>query len=109
MSGDYQAQLNTCLLFRQDKEGNEKRPDYAGEIEMEGCGSFSVALWGKRDRHGKIYLALRLTRRKARAGSPAPAEASTPKANAPRASTGWTSASRNMTYNELGEPNDLPF
>ncbi len=63
MSSEHKSNPNSCLLFRQDKEGNDKRPDYAGEMDVEGAGRFSVALWGKKDRHGNTYLAVRLTRK----------------------------------------------
>jgi hypothetical protein len=54
---------NHCLLFRQDKEGNENRPDYAGEIEVQGAGNFSAGLWGRKNKNGKTYLSLRLTKK----------------------------------------------
>jgi len=63
MSDQFVPQPNHCLLFRQAKEGNEKRPDYAGEIEVQGSGHFSAALWGRKDKNGKTYLSLRLTKK----------------------------------------------
>ena len=63
MSGEFVSRPNGCLLFRQDKEGNEKRPDYAGEIEIQGAGFFFAALWGRKDKNGKTYLSLRLTKK----------------------------------------------
>src|ERR1700730_10351381 len=63
MSDNYQARPNSCLLFRENKEGNDKRPDYSGQIEIEGSGSFFAALWGRKDRIGNTYLALRLTKK----------------------------------------------
>jgi uncharacterized protein (DUF736 family) len=63
MSDQFVPRPNHCLLFRQDKEGNENRPDYAGEIEVQGTGHFSAALWGRKDKNGKTYLSLRLTKK----------------------------------------------
>lgn len=63
MSDQFVPLPNHCLLFRQDKEGNQKRPDYAGEIEVQGAGHFSAALWGRKDKNGKTYLSLRLTKK----------------------------------------------
>jgi hypothetical protein len=63
MSDQFVPRPNHCLLSRQDKEGNEKRPDYAGEIEVQGAGNFYAALWGRKDKNGKTYLSLRLTKK----------------------------------------------
>lgn len=63
MSTQFVSRPNACLLFRQDKEGNEKRPDYAGEIEIQGVGYYTAALWGRKDKNGKTYLSLRLTKK----------------------------------------------
>jgi len=63
MSDQFVPQPNHCLLFRQNKEGNGKRPDYAGEIEVQGAGHFSAALWGRKDKNGKTYLSLRLIKK----------------------------------------------
>jgi len=63
VSAGYVSQPNRCLLFRQDKEGNENRSNYAGEIEVQGAGLFPAALWGRKDKHGKTYLSLRLTKK----------------------------------------------
>jgi uncharacterized protein (DUF736 family) len=63
MATNYRAQPNSCLLFPQNKDGNEKRPDYAGRIELEGAGDFRAAVWERVDRHGETYLALRLSKK----------------------------------------------
>jgi hypothetical protein len=60
---NYEARPNNYLLFRQDKAGNDRRPDYSGQIEIEGAGTYSAALWGRKDRNGKTYLALRLRKK----------------------------------------------
>ena len=66
MNDRYVQQPNRCLVFRQDKQGNEKRPDYSGEVEIEGAGVFFVSLWGRKDKNGKTYLSLRLTNKEAK-------------------------------------------
>jgi single-strand DNA-binding protein len=43
------------------------------------------------------------------AGSPAPTKTSTAQANTARASTSQAAMPRNVTYNEFGEPDDIPF
>jgi hypothetical protein len=41
---NYQSNPNNCLLFKHEKAGNERMPDYVGDIEIEGTGQFQVAL-----------------------------------------------------------------
>lgn len=45
---------NTFALFKNDKEGNEKRPDYTGSIELEGGKKLRLAAWIKEGKKGKF-------------------------------------------------------
>ena len=42
-------------LFRNDKKGNEKRPDYRGTATVAG-NDLEVAMWLKTDRNGNKYM-----------------------------------------------------
>jgi hypothetical protein len=43
---------NTFVLYRNDKDGNEARPDYTGTIELEGGTKFRLAAWVKEPKSG---------------------------------------------------------
>ncbi len=45
-------------LFRNDKEGNEARPDYRGQCEVNRV-AFWVDAWVNVDRSGKKFMSLR--------------------------------------------------
>jgi uncharacterized protein (DUF736 family) len=44
------------VLFRNDKEGNEKRPDYRGTTQVAGV-PYKLSGWIKTDKNGKKFLA----------------------------------------------------
>ena len=44
---------NSGVLFRNDKQGNEKRPDYTGKINVEGK-DFYLSAWIKEGQKGKF-------------------------------------------------------
>lgn len=47
------------VLFKNDKEGNEKRPDYTGKIQVEGI-EYRLAAWIKEGRtSGQKFLSLK--------------------------------------------------
>ena len=48
---------NTGALFRNDKEGNEKRPDYRGQLDVEGV-EYWVSAWIKTSKKGDKYMSL---------------------------------------------------
>lgn len=52
MSNQYDN-TDTFILFRSDKEGNEKRPDYTGTINIDGT-EYRLAAWIKDGRKGKF-------------------------------------------------------
>jgi hypothetical protein len=51
---------NTGVLFINDKEGNDKRPDYKGHINVEGA-KFEVAAWKRVGKNsGREFLSLKI-------------------------------------------------
>lgn len=54
---------NRGALFKNDKEGNEKRPDYAGPLDVEGT-EYRAAAWlrDKKDGSGK-FLSLQIEKK----------------------------------------------
>tara|TARA_Y100000296_G_C4992956_1_gene166325 strand:+ start:37 stop:273 length:237 start_codon:yes stop_codon:yes gene_type:complete len=46
---------NTIIVFPNDKEGNEKRPDFTGKILWNGE-EINVSLWKNTSKAGKPYL-----------------------------------------------------
>jgi len=46
---------NTIIVFPNDKEGNEKRPDFTGKILWNGE-EINVSLWNNTSKAGKPYL-----------------------------------------------------
>ena len=46
---------NTIIVFPNDKEGNEKRPDFTGKILWKGE-EINVSLWNNTSKAGKPYL-----------------------------------------------------
>lgn len=47
-------------LFKNDKEGNEKRPDYTGTCKIDGV-EMRMSAWLKTDRNGNTYMSLAFT------------------------------------------------
>jgi len=46
---------NTISVFVNDKQGNEKRPDYTGKVNVEGK-EYSVSMWKRESQNGVKYL-----------------------------------------------------
>ena len=67
---------NSGALFKNDKQGNEKRPDYKGSAEVDGR-QYWVSAWIKQSKSGQTFMSLRYEPKEAQAGS-APAPAATP-------------------------------
>ena len=61
---------NRGVLFKNDKQGNEKRPDYTGKINVEGT-DFRLSAWIKEGDTGK-YMSLSVEKRDARTGAAIP-------------------------------------
>jgi len=55
MSQEYTIEEGDITLWVNDKEGNEKRPDYTGKGVFSG-GEFRVALWERRSKSGNMFL-----------------------------------------------------
>lgn len=43
------------VLFKNDKEGNENRPDYKGNCQINGE-KFNMSAWLKKDKNGKTFM-----------------------------------------------------
>lgn len=48
---------NSGVLFQNDKDGNEKRPDYKGKLNVNGK-DFWISGWKKLSKDNKPYLSL---------------------------------------------------
>lgn len=46
-------------LFKNDKEGNDARPDYTGTVQVDGK-EYRLAAWIKEAASGKKYMSLKL-------------------------------------------------
>jgi hypothetical protein len=73
---------NSGLLTKNDKQGNESRPDYRGSINVEGR-EYWLSAWIKTGRDGtklagQKYMSLSLQPKDASYGGAAPAPAPTP-------------------------------
>lgn len=51
---------NTGTLFKNDKQGNEKRPDYTGKINIEGR-EMRLAAWLRTSKKGNKFMSLRVS------------------------------------------------
>lgn len=64
---------NSGALFKNDKEGNEKRPDYKGKSEVSGV-QYYVSAWIRQSKAGNTYMSLKYEPvEAAQASAPAPA------------------------------------
>jgi uncharacterized protein (DUF736 family) len=55
---------NSGALFKNDKEGNEKRPDYRGQAEVDRV-EFWVSAWIREAKSGAKYMQLKFEPKKA--------------------------------------------
>ena len=64
---------STLVLFPNDKQGNPKRPDYRGKIQLNGE-SFKVSVWERTSKDGKgtRYLSGPIERDQFNSQPPAP-------------------------------------
>lgn len=65
---DFKHKENTGTLFRQDKGGNEKRPDYRGVLNVEGR-DLELAGWVREGKSGK-FLSLKVQEPRKREDKP---------------------------------------
>jgi uncharacterized protein (DUF736 family) len=66
------------ILFKNDKKGNEKAPDFKGNVDLtcESCGHQShrpLAAWARTGRNGSKFLSVSLKPKSASSQSKAPA------------------------------------
>lgn len=69
----------TGVLFVNDKQGNEKRPDWKGSAEIDGV-HFWVSGWNRQSAKGEL-ISLKLEKKEQQASRPAPAPAPAPAAS----------------------------
>lgn len=55
---------NSGALFKNDKEGNEKRPDYRGQAEVDRA-EYWLSAWIKTDKNGNKYMQVKFEPKKA--------------------------------------------
>jgi uncharacterized protein (DUF736 family) len=69
---------NRGVLFKNDKDGNEKRPDYRGSATINGV-DLNISAWIKRSQKtGDAYMSLSFEPKKAAAPKRAPVMDETP-------------------------------
>jgi hypothetical protein len=66
---------NTGALFKNDKEGNEKRPDYKGTVDVEGV-VYNVSSWIRTSKGGVKFMSLVLEKKEGGAKKAAPKQQS---------------------------------
>jgi hypothetical protein len=66
---------NTGALFKNDKEGNEKRPDYTGTVDVEGV-VYNVSSWIRTSKGGVKFMSLVLEKKEGGAKKAAPKQQS---------------------------------
>lgn len=64
---------NQGVLFKNDKEGKEKRPDYKGTINVNGT-EYWLAAWIKSSKSGSKYMSLAVQPKQAKGSKQAPAD-----------------------------------
>jgi len=52
----YVQKAGTVSLFTNDKEGNDKRPDYTGNMKTPDGKEFKISLWNSVSQKGTNYL-----------------------------------------------------
>ena len=52
---------NSFVLFRNDKKGNEKAPDYRGNLTLADGEKKEIAAWVKEGKNGSKFLAGRIS------------------------------------------------
>jgi hypothetical protein len=80
MSQQYDNEMR-FVLFKNDKQGNEKRPDYRGEATIDGT-TWRLSAWIKTDKNGQKFMAGQIELPKDRT-APARTESTQPEPNEP--------------------------
>ena len=68
---------NRGVLFPNDKKGNEARPDYTGDINVEGV-EYRLSAWNKRSKTGSSFLSISIQKKDGQQQRPAPKPAAQP-------------------------------
>ena len=67
---NYEQKEYTGTLFKNDKQGNEKRPDYRGKINVNGQ-EFELSAWIKEGKKGK-FMSLSVQEPRQQESAPSP-------------------------------------
>jgi len=71
----FEQRPNTGALFKADKEGNERRPDYSGSLNVNGQDYF-IDAWLRKSKAGTTFMSLsvkpKMARHQGGAKNPAP-------------------------------------
>lgn len=59
----YDQKPNTGAIFKNDKKGNEKAPDYKGSINVDGK-DLEIALWVKDSQKGEKFFSAKIQEKK---------------------------------------------
>lgn len=59
---------NSGVLFKNDKQGNESRPDYKGTLNVNGQ-DFWISAWLKSSKAGNKYMSLSVQPKEAKSGT----------------------------------------
>ena len=63
---------NRGAMFKNDKEGNEKRPDYTGSLNVEGT-EYKLSAWIREAKSGSKFMSIACDKKEAKpAAKPAP-------------------------------------
>ena len=74
----YELKPDQCTIFKNDKKGNDKAPDYKGTALIDGV-EREVALWVQTgQKTGVKYFNGKITRKQAQHSAPAPQPTSNP-------------------------------
>lgn len=61
---------NSFVLFKNNKEGNEKRPDYTGTMTDAAGKEFPIAAWIRESKNGKKFMSGKISEPRDSEGGP---------------------------------------
>jgi len=65
---------NRGVLFPNDKKGNEKRPDFTGDLNVGGV-EYKLSAWKKASKSGNNFLSISVQLKEGQKAPPKPAQA----------------------------------
>jgi len=65
----YEQKDNSGALFRNDKQGNPKRPDYTGKAKVNGA-DLQISAWIEKAKDGTPYMSLKFQEPRQRTETP---------------------------------------